>query len=49
MSGFDDQSTWGKEMDAEAHLKTFDGFYKLTKYGTIACIVLVAGMAFFLV
>ncbi|MBV1885982.1 MAG: aa3-type cytochrome c oxidase subunit IV [Parvibaculaceae bacterium] len=49
MSGFDDQSTWGKEMDADAHLSTFDGFYKLTKYGTIAMVVLLAGMALFLV
>ena len=48
MAAYEDESNWGKEMDREEHLTTFDGFYKLTKYGTVACVVLLALMGLFL-
>jgi hypothetical protein len=39
---------WGKEMDPEEHLGTWDGFMALTKYGTIAVVLILVFMGIFL-
>ncbi|GAK45655.1 aa3 type cytochrome c oxidase subunit IV [Tepidicaulis marinus] len=39
------QAGWSKEMAAEEHMRTYDGFVKGTKYGTIALTVLLILMA----
>lgn len=43
-----DKDAWGKEMDPQDHLSTWDGFMALTKWGTIGVIVLLILMAIFL-
>lgn len=35
-------------MDMEEHKRTYDGFVKATKYGTIGCVILLILMAVFL-
>jgi hypothetical protein len=35
----------GAEMDYPQHEKTYDGFLTMTKYGTLACVVLMIAMA----
>lgn len=35
----------GAAMDYTAHEKTYNGFLALAKYGTLACVVLMAAMA----
>lgn len=44
-----DTSNGHPAMDYAEHQKTYAGFLKVTKYGTIAVIVLLAGMKIFLV
>lgn len=39
---------WGKEMSPDEHLGTWDGFVALTKYGTVAVILILVFMAIFL-
>jgi len=39
---------WGKEMDPEEHLETWDGFMVLTKWSTIGLTVILILMAIFL-
>jgi|GEM_PF-2057603 len=39
---------WGKEMEAEEHLGTWDGFMVLTKWGTISVVVILVLMGIFL-
>jgi len=39
---------WGKEMDAEEHLGTYQGFLAFTKWGGVAVAVLLILMAIFL-
>lgn len=41
-------SVWGAEMDKAEHEQTFEGFVAATKYGTIACVVILVLMAVFL-
>jgi Bacterial aa3 type cytochrome c oxidase subunit IV len=36
----------GAAMDYAEHDKTFEGFVNLAKYGTLACVALMAAMAF---
>jgi Bacterial aa3 type cytochrome c oxidase subunit IV len=36
----------GAAMDYAEHDKTFEGFVNLAKYGTLACVTLMAAMAF---
>lgn len=36
-------------MDYSEHKRTYEGFLALTKYSIIACVLLLAGMAYFLV
>lgn len=42
MSGFNDKSSWGKEMNAPEHLRTYDQFLAITKWGIIICAGIVA-------
>ena len=35
----------GAAMDYQAHEKTYNGFLALTKYGTMACVILMLAMA----
>jgi hypothetical protein len=44
-----DTSQGNKNMDYAAHAQTYDLFIALVKYGTIACVLLLLGMAMFLV
>lgn len=43
-----DLSNSHEAMDVKEHERTYNGFIALTKYGTIACIIIVALMAYFL-
>lgn len=36
-------------MDYEQHVETYQTFLRLTKYGVVFCVILLAGMKFFLV
>ena len=49
MSQNSSDTEWGKEMAAEEHLSTYEGFLTATKWGVIAMVVLLIGMATFLV
>lgn len=42
MSGFNEKSSWGKEMDADEHLQTYTQFLEVAKWGTIICSGIVA-------
>ena len=42
------QSGWGTEMDAEAHIGTYEAFIKGSKWGIGALVVLLVLMAIFL-
>ncbi len=44
-----DTSQGNKNMDYAAHEQTYNLFITLVKYGTAACILLLLGMAMFLV
>jgi hypothetical protein len=44
-----DTSQGNKNMDYAAHAQSYDLFIAIVKYGTIACILLLLGMAMFLV
>ncbi len=44
-----DANAWGKEMEAEEHLGTWDGFVAATKWGTIAVVAILVLMGIFLV
>lgn len=39
---------WGAEMGADDHIETYQAFVSLTKWGIAALVVLLAGMALFL-
>jgi hypothetical protein len=39
---------WGKEMEPEGHLGTWDGFVALTKWGTVSVVVILVLMGIFL-
>ncbi len=43
------QAGWGAEMNAEAHLQTYDAFVTASKWGIGALVILLALMAYFLV
>ena len=43
-----EKDAWGKEMDPQDHLDTWDGFMTLAKWGTIGVIGVVVLMAIFL-
>jgi hypothetical protein len=36
---------WSKEMDPEEHLGTWDGFVAMTKFGTIAVVLILVFMS----
>jgi hypothetical protein len=42
------QDSWGEEMDAKAHLGTYDAFIAMSKWGTVGVIVVLVLMAIFL-
>jgi hypothetical protein len=44
-----DTSQGNKNMDYAAHQQSYDLFVTIIKYGTIACVVILVGMALFLV
>jgi hypothetical protein len=44
-----DTSQGNKNMDYEAHAQSYDLFVAIIKWGTIACVVILIGMAMFLV
>ena len=44
-----DTSNGHPDMDYEEHQKTYEGFLKVSKYGTIAILAILALMAAFLV
>jgi hypothetical protein len=43
------QAGWSANMNAEAHLQTYDAFVTASKWGVCALVVLLALMAYFLV
>lgn len=44
-----DTSEGHKAMDYDEHTRTYEGFINATKYGTVALVLLLAAMAYFLV
>lgn len=47
MSGFNNPSGWGKNMDRPEHLKTYDGFLKFSKWATLICVAVVGFLILF--
>ena len=43
-----DTSSGHPEMDYDEHEKTYAGFIRYSIYGTVICLVILAGMALFL-
>lgn len=44
----DNSSTdWGKEMDADEHIQTYDKFIQFSKWGTIICSAIVLWLILF--